>query len=982
MAFELNEAYVSLKLRGADKLERDLKTIDKRLNRLGTGTATKGLDAGFKNARRSVLDFNQAIGKTSNALNVIPAKGVKGMSALTGSIGTATAGMGAFSIATIGATAGLVALVGAAAGLTSAVRSAAALEKRLAEIATISPEVAKDIRGFTEDIGKLSIATRTESGLLAEGLYQTISAGITNTSDAFKVLEVSANAARAGLTDTAVAVDGITSVINAFGLASSEADNISDAFFKTVELGKTRFEDISASIGNVAPLASQLGVSYQEVLAAGAALTTGGKTLSESLTGVRGIMNAILRPSQEAVDIAQELGIDFSVAALKAKGLSGFLRDLEIQAGGDVEVMGQLVGRVEGLQAVLALTGNQADTFTNNLNAIETSAGATDKALSKINNTFDSQIALLKTQLSFALDTLGTELLPDVTMAVEGLTDALNKMDWDQFRSDITLTIDVIRNFIGFLGKTYSLLADTAKVLALFSPAGRIAGSTIAAAGQNIQASRNVVGDTSTGAFRAIEAQTPIGQTGQSLAPVAASRPITTGATRAQRAIPTSEKDQRILAGLEATSTLTPGLISPQDRNITAGTGVSGFAAPTGVTTGTNIAGITQSPIPGVQGQLLDPSLGIADPSTPSMVADNLAPLAALEFSTTLPDDLKSFATAVGEMPAAFEKTVVPLQDTGALFQAEGEKLAGGFSLVGSAIEGGAQGGIAGAIIAVGGELLSMTEGFARVQDSWNRVVGQMVMAIEPVVSVLADALQPIFEALGEVMKAIEPSFRIMGLILKLTVVPAFKILGVVVKGLAKVIQTVWNTIIKAINFVIGLINKLPFVDIKKIPEAQGPGVPADQPVGTDPIRQPAAAGSSRSRSSGGLRVSAITGASRDILVDLLKPLRTLDNLFPAMLDELRGIRTVLTPGMRVATANAAPNAPNIQLGRLQNAADPNINRADAAQPGQRGGIFVENLNINVQEVADLNPQEINRQINELLDLQNRNNGGVFPDNR
>ena len=179
-----------------------------------------------------------------------------------------------------------------------------------------------------------------------------------------------------------------------------------------------------------------------------------------------------------------------------------------------------------------------------------------------------------------------------------------------------------------------------------------------------------------------------------------------------------------------------------------------------------------------------------------------------------------------------------------------------------------------------------MTEGFARVQDSWNRVVGQMVMAIEPVVSVLADALQPIFEALGEVMKAIEPSFRIMGLILKLTVVPAFKILGVVVKGLAKVIQTVWNTIIKAINFVIGLINKLPFVDIKKIPEAQGAGVPADDPIGTDPIgQQSAAAGSSRARSSGGLAcVSAITGASsRDILVDLLlKPLRTLDNLFPA----------------------------------------------------------------------------------------------------
>ena len=972
--FELSTAYVTLKTRGADKLERELKGIDKRLKRLGVSTATKGLDAGFKNARNSVLDFNQAIGKTSNALNVIPAKGVKGMSALTGSIGTATAGMGAFSIATIGATAGLVALVGAAAGLASAVRSAAALEKRLAEIATISPEVAKDIKGFTTEIGKLSIATRTESGLLAEGLYQTISAGITNTSDAFKVLEVSANAARAGLTDTAVAVDGITSVINAFGLASSEADNISDAFFKTVELGKTRFEDISASIGNVAPLASQLGVSYQEVLAAGAALTTGGKTLSESLTGVRGIMNAILRPSQEAVDISKELGIDFSVAALKAKGLSGFLRDLEIQAGGDVEVMGQLVGRVEGLQAVLALTGNQADAFTSNLNAIEESAGATDKALVNINNTLDAQIALLKTQLAFALDTLGTELLPTVTRTTEDLNAALAKTDWDGFRAGIEFVIGAMRKLLPVAKEVvkqlsgYNLLVPQKVPGYDLNQLAENAGVNLPGAIQNAQGLRT-------------DLPTPLQQT--AFQATAAPRPVATGATRAQRAIPTSEKGKRVLAGLEATSTLTPGLISPQNRNIKAGTGVSQFAAPTGVTTGTNIAGITQSPIPGVQGQLLDPSLDVADPSTPSVVADTLAPLAALEFPTTLPDDLKSFATAVGEMPTAFEKTVVPLQDTGALFQAEGEKLAGGFSLVGSAIEGAAQGGLPGALIAVGAELLSMTEGFGRIQSSFNKVVGGLVMAIEPVVSVLADALQPVFEALGEVVKAMQPAFQVMGFILKLTVVPAFKILGVVVKGLAKVIQTVWNTIIKAINFVIGLINKLPFVDIKKIPESQGPGVPADAPVGADPVgQQSAAAGSSRARSSGGLRVSAITGASRDILVDLLRPLRTLDNLFPAMLDELRGIRSVLTPGMRVATANAVPNAPNIQLGRLQNAAEPNSNRADAAQPGQRGGIFVENLNINVQEVADLNPQEINRQINELLDLQNRNNGGVFPDNR
>ena len=985
--FKLNTAYVEIKTKGVDQLERDLKTIDKRLTRLGTATATKGLDAGFRNARRSALDFNQAIAKTSNALNVIPTKGVAGMSRLTGSIGTATAGIGAFSVATIGATAGITALVGAAAGLTAAVRSAASLESRLAEIATISPEIAKDIKGFTEEIGKLSIATRTESGLLAEGLYQTISAGITETSEAFNVLEVSANAARAGLTDTAVAVDGITSVINAFGLASSDANSVSDAFFETVRLGKTRFSDIASSIGGVAPLASQLGVSYQELLAAGAALTTGGKTLSESFTGLQGVMNAILRPSNEAIDLAEQLGIDFSITALEAKGLSGFLKDLEIQTGGNAEVMGQLFGRVEGLQAVLALTGNQAEAFTNNLESIEMSAGATDKALETINNTFNSQIALLKTQLSFALQTIGTELLPTVTDAVIDLNNALESVNWDQFRQDVKATIDAVLGYFRAVGKA----VEITKVLA--NPRAGAAGKAIGVydtlfGGEDTPT--RTAGDTSSGAYRALEAQSSAGRAQPVTTASAATATATTGASPLQRSLQLSKTEQnRLSTALSASpqdsvlGRLEAGL--PVGKRPLQTTGTAGFSAtPTGVTTGGNNAGITRSPIPGVQDELVAPGLGIADPTAPSVVADTLAPLAALEFPTTLPDDLKTFADAVGEMPTAFEETTLPLQDTGALFRAEGERLAGGFSLVSSAIEGGAQGGLPGALIAVGGELLSMTEGFGRIQESFNNVVGKMVMAIEPVVSVLADVLEPVFSVLGEVIKEMQPYFQLLGTILRVTITPAFKILGVALKGVAFVIRTVSNTIIKIINFVIGLINKIPFVEIKKIPEAQAPGAEGDAPTNAGQLpTQAQTAGTGRTRSSGGLRVSAITGASRDILVDLLSPLRTLDNLFPAMLDELRGIRSVLTPGMRVATAQAFPNAPNIQLGRLQqNNADPNIDRADALQNPQRGGIIVETLNINVQEVADLDIQELNRQLNEQLDIQNRNDGVVFPVNR
>ena len=78
-------------------------------------------------------------------------------------------------------------------------------------------------------------------GLLSEGLYQAISSGITDVNDALSFVEVSANAARAGLTRVDVAVDGLSSVINAFGMEASDAGAIADKFFKTVEVRQASF---------------------------------------------------------------------------------------------------------------------------------------------------------------------------------------------------------------------------------------------------------------------------------------------------------------------------------------------------------------------------------------------------------------------------------------------------------------------------------------------------------------------------------------------------------------------------------------------------------------------------------------------------------------------------------------------------------------------------------------------------------------------
>ena len=1009
-------------LRGAGKIANPFSKIK---------FPKQGVNRPIQDATRHTQTLAASISNVSSLLATLPA--TSRFSALTGSIGTATGAMTGLGVATAGVTAGLAALATAGVAVIKSIQVAGRLEKQLAEVATISKDVANNVDDFAFRISKLAVATRTESGLLSEGLYQTISAGITDTGDAMNFLEVSANAARAGLSSVGVAVSGLTSAVAAFGFQASDVNLISDKFFKTVEVGKLRFEDIASSIGSVAPLAAQLGISLDELLAAGSALTLTGQTLSESFTNIQGVMNAVLRPTAEAEKLAEKLGVEFGATALQTKGLTRFLRDLQEQVGGDVEVMGQLFGRIEGLRGVLALTGNQAESFAKNLNAIQNAAGATDKAVAIQNETFQAQVDLLKNQLSLVLQTIGSELLPSVTESLQNMTTALENVNWDQFRRDIGLVVETITAFVSGLGKAYGILTDIAKVALRFSPGGAAAAGAIGTFGANRQIVPTV-GDTSTGALRTFEAGTRPTPSFDRI--VSTPTPTSLG-----RAIPFGGNQEDVLAGFGVSGTITSRTLSPRARRfqgrapLPSQPVVSGLAQRPNVpflTTPTvegvgGIQGVTRTPIPGIQGQLVDPSTGldqtVRDAANQivtgltteltkgqniSAVSDTLVALRdprtvagrrgqesrdllaqrALDRSRQIPEAargaLRGFDTP--SMMATTGGGVI-----GEILEAEGQALADNFSLVNAAISGGQAGGVHGALIAVGAELLSMTEGFGRIQETWNMVIQTIVRAIDPLVSALADVLQPVLESLGSVFESLTPYFQLLGQLLKITVVPALTVLGKLLEGLAFVIRKVSSFFITVINTVIRLLNRLPFVNINEIQRVQVDPVnavggvndqAATQAFARDPVPDTATGGRGRGGgTSGGLRISAITGASRDILVSALSPLKQLNSTFPAMLDELKNISGLLSGGMRVTPAGVNVTTPNLQgfnrggEGEFEDLNNPFVNQRSQ-------GIVVENLTIQVQQVADLNIDEIRRELDINLDLRNRNQGVVFPANR
>jgi len=256
----------------------------------------------------------------------------------------------------------------------------------------------------------------------AQAFYQAISAGAGNAEQATALLTAANKLAIGGVTDVTTAVDGLTSITNAYGIETSEASRVSDALFVAMRAGKTTVGELSGSIGKVAATAATAGLSFEETLGSISALTTQGIATAEAVTGLKATLSNILKPSKAASDAAEELGIDFSLAGLQSKGLAGFLDELVTATGGSEAKLLDLFGSTEALNTVFALTGGAAETFSGIMVDMTNSAGQTDTAFNKVSNTMSQKLDVLKGKFAVT----GVELGNFIVTASTPFVDVLN----------------------------------------------------------------------------------------------------------------------------------------------------------------------------------------------------------------------------------------------------------------------------------------------------------------------------------------------------------------------------------------------------------------------------------------------------------------------------------------------------------------------------------------------------------------------------
>lgn len=304
---------------------------------------------------------------------------------------------------------------------------------------TMAGKSGDDFVKLKDQVSELSKQIPIARDELANGLYQVISNGVPE-DNWIEYLNQSARASVGGIANLEEVVKVTSTVIKNYGLSWQDAGTIQDKIQLTAKNGVTSFEQMAQALPRVTANAATLGVSIDELMATFATLTGVSGNTAEVSTQLAAIFTALVKPSSEATQMAEQMGIKFDAAAIKA---AGGMQNFLVQLDADVkryaastetleqEVYGKLFGSAESLRALIPLTGELSDKFSENVGAMQGSAGTIDGAFETMASTGAAKLQVLNNSLGEYRDMLQASIgnvLPYVNFGAQMTTSAASAL--------------------------------------------------------------------------------------------------------------------------------------------------------------------------------------------------------------------------------------------------------------------------------------------------------------------------------------------------------------------------------------------------------------------------------------------------------------------------------------------------------------------------------------------------------------------------
>jgi TP901 family phage tail tape measure protein len=310
-----------------------------------------------------------------------------------------------------------------------ALEQSSAFEKQMRLVGNLTVIGAENVKRYRGEILKLASDDSLNSKgpmELANGLYVAASK-VKDASTAMEALRVASHGATAGLGEIKDIEGGVSSVLNAFNMGSSQAAHLMDIFTNAVKEGGAEASEFVSAIPRVASTAAIAGVSVEEMSASIATMTRVGISAPSAATALNRMLLSIVKPSEQAKKAIDDLGTSFPqvLAKIKGEGLQAALADIFKRADGDVTKLTPILGPVNSIRAALTTQGSQPEEYRRIVESMKHVDGLTDRAAENATQGFALQLERLKSALQVAAIELGDHLAPKLAPVVKFLRDTM-----------------------------------------------------------------------------------------------------------------------------------------------------------------------------------------------------------------------------------------------------------------------------------------------------------------------------------------------------------------------------------------------------------------------------------------------------------------------------------------------------------------------------------------------------------------------------
>ena len=271
-----------------------------------------------------------------------------------------------------------------------------------------------EVEAMREPVMNLASETGIMAQELADAMQYITSSGFEDTAEALDILSASAKVAAVNQVEVKNVSDLVTSAMNAYRQSGLEASDVTDMLVRSVALGKAEFEDLVAAMGIILPVASDMGVSFEEISGMMAMLTRTGTTAETAATQLRQLLSQLMGPASQAHEALESLNwsADAFRKTVAEKGLFQALIQFKdkLYDLGSIEIADDVFGNIRALSAFLNVTGEAMEENIYVAEQMKNSIGETDRAFKEYSNTITAVWNRAMTDSNNALIELGTSL--------------------------------------------------------------------------------------------------------------------------------------------------------------------------------------------------------------------------------------------------------------------------------------------------------------------------------------------------------------------------------------------------------------------------------------------------------------------------------------------------------------------------------------------------------------------------------------------